>query len=171
MCVLCFICTYTNVMKSQVMIYSRGQHLVAMPVSYPTIFWGAGFLMSVVRRKTAVQLGNLGQYCKPSPVGSRGETLEIGYFAFWIAQNIALLAMWQRTLMKVYTRNQHFWVFGGFSLGSQTCSYTGFKIALDMTLNALTAIYGPINFWWTRGYRKNVELWWWRRRSIYFSKQ
>ena len=69
-------------MKSQVMIYSRGQHLVAMPVLYPTIFWGAGFLMSVVGRKTAVQLGNLGQYCKPSPVGSRGESLEIGYFAF-----------------------------------------------------------------------------------------
>ena len=43
-----------------------------------------------------------------------------GYFAFWIAQNITLLALQQGTLTKAYTRNQHFSVFGGLSLGSQT---------------------------------------------------
>ena len=82
---------------------------------------GAGFSMNAVKRKTIVQLGSLGRHCKPSPVGSRGKTLEIfGYFAFWIAQNIALLALRQGTLTKAYTRNQHFWAFGGLSLGSQT---------------------------------------------------
>ena len=71
--------------------------------------------------KTVVQPGNLGWHCKPSPVGSRGKTLEIfGYFVFGIAQNIALLALWQGMLTKAYTRNQHFWAFGGLSLGSQT---------------------------------------------------
>ena len=44
---------------------------------------GAGFLKSVAKRKTVVQPESLGQCCKPSPVGSRGKTLEIfGYFAF-----------------------------------------------------------------------------------------
>ena len=52
-------------------------------VPYPAIFGGASFSTSVARRKTVVQLGSLGWCCKPSPVGSRGETLEIfGYFAF-----------------------------------------------------------------------------------------
>ena len=46
-------------------------------------FGGADFLTSIVKRKTVVQLGSLGRCCKPSPVGSRGEILEIfGYFAF-----------------------------------------------------------------------------------------
>ena len=84
-------------------------------------FGSAVFLTSIARRKTVVQLGSLGQHCKTSPVGSRGETPEIfGYFAFWIAQNIALLALKQGTLAKAYTRNQHFWVFGGLNLGSET---------------------------------------------------
>ena len=90
-------------------------------VPYPAVFGGAGFLMSVARRKTVAQLGSLGQCWKPSPVGSRGKTLEIfGYFAFWIAQNIALLALQQGTLTKTYTRNQHFSAIGGLSLESQT---------------------------------------------------
>ena len=85
-------------------------------------FWGgADFLISVGTRKTVVQLGSLGRCCKPYPVGSRGKTLEMfGYFAFWIAQNITLLALRQGMLTKAYTRNQHFWAFGGLSLGSQT---------------------------------------------------
>ena len=59
--------------------------------------------------------------CKPSAVESRGEAPEnFGYFAFWIAQIIALVALRQRTVTKAYTRNQHFWEFGGLSLGSQT---------------------------------------------------
>ena len=47
-------------------------------------FWGVlFFLTSIVRRKTAVQLGSLGQHSKPSPVGSTGKTLEFfGCFAF-----------------------------------------------------------------------------------------
>ena len=36
-------------------------------------FRGATFSTGVARRKTVVQLGSLGQHCKPSPVGSRGE--------------------------------------------------------------------------------------------------
>ena len=85
------------------------------------LFGGANFSTSVARRKTAVLLGSPGQHCKLSPVKSRGETLEMfDYFVFWIAQNIALLALQQGTLTKVYTRNQHFWVFESLSLGSQT---------------------------------------------------
>ena len=54
-------------------------------------------------------------------MGSKCKTLEIfGYFAFWIAQNIALLALRQGMLTEAYTRNQHFWVFGGLSSVSQT---------------------------------------------------
>ena len=46
-------------------------------------FGGASFSTSIARRKTIVQLGSLRQRCKPSPLGSRGETLEIfGYFVF-----------------------------------------------------------------------------------------
>ena len=84
-------------------------------------FGGAGFSTSVARRKTVVQPGSLGRCCKSSPVGSRGETLEIfGYFAFWIAQNITLLALQQGMSAKACTRNQHFWAFEGLSFGSQT---------------------------------------------------
>ena len=42
------------------------------------------------------------------------------YFAFWVAQNIALVALQQRTVTKAYTRNQLFWELGCLSLGSQT---------------------------------------------------
>ena len=77
--------------------------------------------MSVVKRKTVVQLGSLGQHYKPSSVGSRGKMLEIfAYSAFWIAQNITLLALRQGILTKAYTINQDFWAFGGLSWGSQT---------------------------------------------------
>ena len=83
-------------------------------------FLGASFSTSIARRKTIVQPGSLGRCCRPFPVGSRGKTLEVfGYFAFRIAQNIALLALQQGTLTKTYTRNQHFWAFGGLSLGSK----------------------------------------------------
>ena len=91
------------------------------PLLYPAILGGAGFLMSVVKRKTVVQLGSLEQHYKPSPVGSRGKMLEIfAYSAFWIAQNITLLALRQGILTKAYTINQDFWAFGGLSWGSQT---------------------------------------------------
>ena len=43
--------------------------------SIQQFFGGAGFSTSIARRKTVVQPGSLGQRCKPSPVGSRGETL------------------------------------------------------------------------------------------------
>ena len=96
-------------------------------------FGGAGFSTTVARRKTIVQLVSLGWCCKPSPVGSRGKTLEIyGYFAFSIAQNIALLALQQGTLMKLTPEINTFerlrvWVWN-------PNQYTGFKIALDMAL-------------------------------------
>ena len=59
--------------------------------------------------------------CKPSPLGSRSKAPEnFGYFAFWIAQNIAFLALSPRMMTKACTRNQQFWEFQGLSLGSQT---------------------------------------------------
>ena len=65
--------------------------------------------------------GGRGRCCKPSPVGSRCGTPEhFVYFVFWIAQNFALTALWQRTVAKAHTRNQNLWGFGGLSLGSQT---------------------------------------------------
>ena len=94
--------------------------IAKIAIKYKAItFGGASFSTNVARRKTVVQPECLGRRCKPFSVGSRGETLEIlGYFAFWIAQNIALLALQQGTLTKAYTRNQHFWAFGGVSLSS-----------------------------------------------------
>ena len=94
-------------------------------------FGGASFSTSVARRKTVVQLGSLGWCCKPSPVGSKGETLEIfGYFAFWIAQNMAL----KSTLLSVW----------GFEFGIPN-RYTGFKIALDTAL-ALSVFIKEIRY-------------------------
>ena len=55
----------------------------APPIPYPAILGGAGFSMSIATRKTVVQMGSLGCHWKLSPVGARGETLEIFvYFAF-----------------------------------------------------------------------------------------
>ena len=106
-------------------------------------FWGgASFSTSVLRRKTIMQLGSLGQCCKPSPVGSTGKTLEIcGYFAFWIAQNIALLALRQvdeslhlkLTLLSVW----------GFEFGIPN-RYTIFKIAPDTALS-VQCFYNVLN--------------------------
>ena len=54
------------------------------------------------------------------------------YFAFWIAQSIAHVALQQRTLMKAYTRNQYFWEIGGeFEIPNW---YVGFRIAVDTAL-------------------------------------
>ena len=70
---------------------------------------------------------SLGGHCKPSPVAFRGKALEnVGYFAFWIAQKIAIVALRQQTVTKAYTRNQ--W---GSEFGIPNW-YTGLKIALDM---------------------------------------
>ena len=55
-------------------------------VPYPEIF--LGYLGSLWEG------GRGGGSCKPSPVGSRGKAPEnLGYFTFWIAQNIALAAL------------------------------------------------------------------------------
>ena len=76
-------------------------------------FWGY--------RCATGESGRRGGRWKPSPVGSRGKTPEnFSYFVFWIAQNIALVKLRQRTMAKAHTRNQHFWEFGGLSLGFQT---------------------------------------------------
>ena len=70
-------------------------------------FWGGCWLLtSIARRKAVVQLGSLGWHCRPSPVGPRGKTLEFfGYFAFWIAQNITLLALerWRKLTPEIST--------------------------------------------------------------------
>ena len=80
-----------------------------------------------------MQLVSLGWYCKPSPVGSRGKTLEIyGYFAFSIAQNIALLALQQGTLMKLTPEINTFERLRVWVWNPNQC--TGFKIALDTAL-------------------------------------
>ena len=56
------------------------------------------------RKKTVVQLGSLVGRCKSYPVWSSGEAPDnVGHFAFWIAQNIALVALRQRTLAKACT--------------------------------------------------------------------
>ena len=82
---------------------------IIITVHIHQFFGGAGFSTTVAKRKTVVQLGSLGRCCKPSPVKSKGETLEIlACFAFCIAQNIAVLALRQGTLTKAYSRNQHF---------------------------------------------------------------
>ena len=82
-------------------------------------FWGAGFSTSVARRKTVVQLGGLGSAVSPPQWGPGTKPQKIfGYLHSEQAQNIALMALWQWTVMKAYTRNQHFWEFGGLSLGS-----------------------------------------------------
>ena len=55
------------------------------------------------------------------PSGVQGQNPgNFGYFAFWIAQNITLLALRQGKLTKAYIRNQHLWAFAGLSLGFQT---------------------------------------------------
>ena len=64
-----------------------------------------------------VQLG-VWQCCKPSPVESRGKAQKnFDYFAFWITQNITIMALQQQPVTKPYSRNQHFdtlevWVWG-----------------------------------------------------------
>ena len=79
------------------------------------------------------------------------------------------VALRQGTLTKAYTRNQHFWAFGGLSLGSQT-GITGFKIALRMNFRfALMVVFG-----WTkwRSYRLFVRfswiLFWYCSKNFHF---
>ena len=82
-------------------------------------FWGAGFSTSVARRKTVVQLGGLGSAVSPPQWGPGTKPQKILAILYSEqAQNIALVTRWQRMVMKAYTRNQHFWEFGGLSLGS-----------------------------------------------------
>ena len=60
----------------------------------------------------------------PSLVSSMGEALEniFGYFAFWVALNIALVALgeWMVMLRLFLGEFLHCWEFGGMKLGSQT---------------------------------------------------
>ena len=107
-------------------------------------FEGAGFLTNAARRKSACAADKAGSKCGDgggcsilSPDGFRGEAPNnFGYFAFWVAQSIALVALIQRTVTKAYNRNQHFWEFGDFAFGISH-RYAGFKIALDTALFVL----------------------------------
>ena len=96
------------------------------PAPYPAIFLGCQFFSKPSKEKNHCATGKSGKEeggrcCKPSPVGSRCGTPEhFVYFVFWIAQNFALTALWQRTVAKAHTRNQNLWGFGGLSLGFQT---------------------------------------------------
>ena len=66
---------------------------------YPAIFWGCRLFDKRSEEKSRCAAGESGERCKPSPVGSRDKASEnCGYSAFWIAQNIALVALGQRTL-------------------------------------------------------------------------
>ena len=94
-------------------------HSKVQTVLYPAIYGGTS--TSIAWRKTIGQPGVWGGTVSPPQWGPGAKPWKFfGYFAFWIAQNIALLALRQGTLTKVYTRNQHFWAFGGLNLGSQT---------------------------------------------------
>ena len=109
--------------------------LLIMQCRIQQFFWGVGFSTSLARRKAVAQLGSLvGKGRRPrksSSVWSKGAALEnCGYFAFWIAQNIALVNLRQKTVTKACTRNQHVWR-SEFGIPNR---YTGFKIALDTAL-------------------------------------
>ena len=95
---------------------------------------GVGFSTSIARRKTFMQPGSLRWCCKPSPVRSRGDTLEI----FWlfhilnsskhhslgsVTRNVDKSLHQKSTLLSVW----------GFEFGIPN-RYTGFEIALDMAL-------------------------------------
>ena len=81
---------------------------------------GAGFSKN---EKPLCSLGTWGRY-KSSPVGSRGEAPEhFGYFAFWIAQNMAVVTLQQRahcgtsawTVICLFLDEfLHFWEFGAW---------------------------------------------------------
>ena len=75
-----------------------------------SIFWGgAGFSMSVAKRKTVVQLGSLGSTVSPPQWGPGTKPQKIlAILHSEQAQNIALVAQRQRTVTKAYTRDQHF---------------------------------------------------------------
>ena len=55
---------------------TSGNHWFSYQCRIQKLFWEAGFLTSVARRKTVLQLGGLGGggCCKPSPVWSRGQS-------------------------------------------------------------------------------------------------
>ena len=122
-----FLNIFYNLYHSKWRVLSYTQHLIysASAVS-SNLFGGASFSMSIARRKAVVHLGNLGVRrgagcCKLSPVGFKDNAMgNFGHFEFWIAQNIALVALQQWMVTKANTRNQYFWGFGGLSLVSQT---------------------------------------------------
>ena len=110
----------THLFRNGINWIHLGNIIGSFPVPYPAIFGGCQFFASF---------------------GSRGKkALEnCGYFAFWIAQNIALVALWQRTVtwtaICVFLDELIFTllrVWGSeFGIPIQ---YAGFKIALDMAL-------------------------------------
>ena len=61
---------------------TSGNHWFSYQCRIQKLFWEAGFLTSVARRKTVLQLGGLGGggCCKPPPVRSRGQ----GPGKFWL---------------------------------------------------------------------------------------
>ena len=71
-------------------------------VLYPAIFGGSEFFDKGREEKNCCAAGKSGEHCNPSQVGSREQAPEnVGHFAFWIAHNITLVALRQRTVMKV----------------------------------------------------------------------
>ena len=67
-----------------------------------------GFWPASPRKKSLCSWGIWG-HCKSCLVESKVKNF--GYFAFWIAQNISLVGLRDRTVTKAYIRNQRFWEF------------------------------------------------------------
>ena len=114
-------------------------------------FGGASFLTSIMRRKTAVQLWSLGLCCKP--VESKGQNP--GNFWLFCVLNSSKhhsLGSATRNTDKSLHQKSTLLSTWGFEFGIPN-RYTGFKIALDMALAALTVVndrqnvYGYLHRW------------------------
>ena len=97
-------------------------------------FGSVGFSTSILRRKTIVQLGSLRRCCKPSPVGSRGKTLE----CFWLfcilnSSKHHSLGSATRNFDESLPQKSTLLSVQGFEFGIPNW-YTSFKIALDRAL-------------------------------------
>ena len=102
--------------------------------SYPAHFRGCRFFDKRSKEKNHYAAGQSGERFKPSPVGFSGEAPEnCGYFAFWIAQNITLMALGQRTVTICLFLDELIFIllrvwWSEFGIPNH---YISFRIALD----------------------------------------
>ena len=107
-------------------------HSEVQTVLYPAIY--GGYLNERSEEKNHCAAGSLGRHCKPSPVGSRGETLEI----FWLfcvlnsSKHCSLGSATRNVDKSLHQKSTLLSIWGvEFGIPNQ---YTTFKIALDMVL-------------------------------------